>query len=52
MNDKHTQNRQYAVGPVGAIATVPSEFISSAIFEAVQGACRLGGKVAHSLRRS
>lgn len=52
MNDKNTQNRQFAVGPVGAVATVPGEFISSAIFEAVQGACRLGGKVARSLRRS
>jgi hypothetical protein len=52
MNDKNTQNRQFAVGPVGAVATVPGEFISSAIFEVVQGACRLGGKVARSLRRS
>lgn len=52
MNDKHTQKNQYAVGPVGAVATVPGEFISSAIYEAVQGACRLGGKVARSLGRS
>jgi hypothetical protein len=52
MNDKNTQNRQYAIGPVGAVATVPGEFISSAIFEAVQGVCRLSGKVARGLRRS
>jgi hypothetical protein len=52
MNDKHTQNNQSAIGPVGAIATVPGEFISSAIFEAVQGACRLSSKVARSLRSS
>ena len=52
MNDKHTQNNQSSIGPVGAVATVPGEFISSAIYEAVQGACRLGGKVARSLRRS
>ncbi len=52
MNDKNTQNRQSVVGPVGAVAMVPSEFISSAIFEAVQSACRVGGKVARSLRRS
>jgi len=52
MTDKNVQNRQSVVGPVGAVATVPSEFISAAIFEAVQGACRVGGKVARSLRRS
>ena len=52
MTDKNTQNRQHAVGPVGAVATVPGEFISSAIFEMVQGACRLGDKVARGLRRS
>ena len=52
MNDKNTQNRQYAIGPVGAVATVPGEFISTAIFEAVQGVCRLSGKVARGLRRS
>ena len=40
MNDNNTQNRQHAIGPVGAVATVPGEFISSAIFEAVQGVCR------------
>ena len=51
MADKSTQNVPYAVGPIGAVATVPGEFISGAIIEAVQGACRLGGKVARSLRR-
>ena len=39
------------VGPVGAIATVPGEFISVAIFEAVQGMCRLGSMVARGFRR-
>lgn len=52
MSDKNILNRQGVIGPVGAVATVPGEFISSAIFEAVQGACRLGGMVARSLRRS
>ena len=52
MNDNNTQNRQHAIGPVGAVATVPGEFISSAIFEAVQGVCRFSGKVARGLRRS
>ena len=54
MTDKNTQSQPgvVGVGPVGAIATVPGEFISVAIFEAVQGACRLGGKLARSLRRS
>jgi hypothetical protein len=40
------------VGPVGAVATVPGEFISTAIFEAVQGACRLGGRIARGFRHS
>lgn len=52
MTDKSNRYRQHAVGPVGAIATVPGEFIAAAIFEVVQGACRLGGKVARGLRRS
>lgn len=52
MSDKNMQNRQGVIGPVGAIATVPGEFISSAIFEAVQGACRLGDKIARRFRRS
>lgn len=52
MTDNNIQNRQSAVGLVGAVATVPGEFISSAIFEAVQGACRISGKVVRSLRRS
>ncbi len=52
MTDKNIQSRPGVIGPVGAIATVPGEFISIAIFETVQGACRLGGKLARSLRRS
>ena len=52
MTDRNTHNRGFAAGPVGPVATVPGEFISSAIFEMVQGACRLGDKVARKLRRS
>jgi hypothetical protein len=52
MSDKSTQNRANIVGPVGAVATVPGEFVSVAIFEAVQGMCRLAGKVASGLRRA
>jgi hypothetical protein len=52
MTDRHNQNRQNFVGPVGAVATVPGEFISVAIFEAVQGACRIGGKIAGRMRRA
>lgn len=46
------RNEKCVVGPVGAVATVPGEFISSAIFEAVQGACRLGDRIARGFRRS
>ncbi len=54
MTDRNTQGRPSVagVGPVGAVATVPGEFISVAIFESVQGLCRLGGKLARRLRRS
>lgn len=52
MADKSTKSAPYAVGPIGAVATVPGDFISGAIFEIVQGALRLGGKVARSMRRS
>jgi len=54
MTDKKTQNAQYTIGPIGAVATVPAEFLSSAIFEVVQGAYHLGeslGRVAGRLRR-
>lgn len=46
------RDRKNIVGPVGAVATVPGDFISSAIFEAVQGACRLGDRIARSFSRS
>lgn len=52
MTDRNEQNRQSFVGPVSAVATVPGEFVSVAIFEAVQGACRLGGRIASRFRRS
>ncbi len=54
MTGKKLQNSQYAVSPIGAVATVPAEFLSSAIFEVVQGAYHLGesiGRVAGKLRR-
>lgn len=47
-----TRDSKNIVGPVGAVATVPGEFISSAIFEAVQGVCRLGDRIARGFRRS
>ncbi len=54
MSDKIRQKNEYAGGPVGALATVPAEFLSSAIYEVVQGAYHLGesvGRVAGKLRR-
>lgn len=50
--EEHRQT-QYQVGPIGAVATVPAEFLSSAIFELVQGAYHLGeslGRIARRLR--
>lgn len=54
MSDEKRQHAQYTVGPICAVATVPAEFLSSAIFEVVQGAYHLGerlGRVAGRLRR-
>lgn len=54
MTDRKRQHNQYAVGPIGAVASVPAEFLSSAIFEVVQGAYHLGeslGRAAAKLRR-
>lgn len=54
MADKKDQHSEPAVGPIGAVATVPAEFLSSAIFEVVQGAYHLGerlGRAARHLRR-
>lgn len=54
MTDKNRQNVQYEIGPIGAIATVPAAFLSSALFEVVQGAYHLGeglGRAAGRLRR-
>ncbi len=39
------------VAPFAAVATVPGEFVSSAIFEAVQGICRAGGRIGAAARR-
>ncbi|MDH3229906.1 MAG: hypothetical protein OEN55_08955 [Alphaproteobacteria bacterium] len=54
MTDRKRQHVDYTVGPIGAVATVPAEFLSSAIFEVVQGAYHLGeslGRMAGKLRR-
>ncbi len=39
------------VAPFAAVATVPGEFVSSAIFEVVQGICRAGGRIGAAARR-
>ena len=54
MTDEKHRNVQYTIGPIGAVATVPAEFLSSAIFELVQGAYHLGeslGRAVGKLRR-
>lgn len=48
MTDNKARRNEYAVGPIGAVATVPGEFLSSAIFEAVQGAWKLGAAVSRA----
>jgi len=53
MTDRPNRRDPYTIGPMGAVATVPAEFLSSAIFEVVQGAYRLGeaiGRTAGKLR--
>lgn len=54
MTDKKRRNTEYEIGPIGAVATVPAEFLSSAIFELVHGAYHLSeriGRAAGKLRR-
>lgn len=54
MTDDKRQHEQYNVGPICAVATVPAEFLCSAIFELIQGTRHLGenlGRVAGRLRR-
>jgi len=54
MTDDKRQHEQYSVGPICAVATVPAEFLCSAIFELIQGTRHLGeglGRVAGRLRR-
>ncbi len=51
MTIRKYQEDRTAIGPMGAVATVPGEFISSAIFEAVQGACRMGEAMGRAARR-
>ncbi len=50
MTDKTRQNTAYEIGPIGAVATVPAEFLSSAIFEVVQGAYHLGPRLGRAAR--
>lgn len=51
MTDRKDYRNDTGVGPMGAIATVPGEFISSAIFEVVQGAYRAGGAIGRAFGR-
>jgi len=54
MTDDKRQQEQYSVGPICAVATVPAEFLSSAIFELIQGTRHLGeglSRVVGRLRR-
>ncbi|UCH73237.1 MAG: hypothetical protein JSU82_12855 [Rhodospirillales bacterium] len=54
MTDEKRQHEPYVVAPVFAVATIPAEFIASAIFEVIQGARHLGenlGRAAGRLRR-
>ncbi len=37
--------------PFSAVATVPGEFVSAAVYEAVCGAWRLGGRIGDAARR-
>lgn len=39
------------VAPFASVATVPGEFVSSAIFEAVQGVYRLSARIGEAVRR-
>jgi hypothetical protein len=39
------------VAPFAAVVTVPGDFVSAAIFEAVQGICRAGGRIGGAARR-
>lgn len=48
MTQRH--DNRFTVGPLAAIATVPGEFISGAIFGAVEGACRAVGAVGRMVR--
>ena len=50
MTDRKHQQSDQAVGSIGAVATVPAEFLSSAIFEVVQGAYHLGERLARAAR--
>lgn len=51
MTDKKSQHTEYKVSPIGAVAMVPAEFLSSAIFEIVQGAYHLGERIGHAASR-
>lgn len=45
-----SHEKSYTVGPLGAVATVPAEFLSSAIFGLVEGLCRAAGGLGRLLR--
>lgn len=48
MTQRH--DTKYTVGPMAAVATVPGEFVSGAIYGAVEGACRAFGAVGRVVR--
>lgn len=48
MTQRH--DNKFTVGPMAAVATVPGEFISGAIFGAVEGACRAVGLIGRAVR--
>lgn len=48
MTQRH--DKQFTVGPMAAVATVPGEFIAGAILGAVEGACRAVGFVGRAVR--
>jgi len=48
MTQRH--DNRFTVGPLAAVATVPGEFISGAIFGTVEGACRAVSTVGRMVR--
>jgi len=51
MTDERRKQAGYVAGPICAVATVPAEFLSSAIFEVVQGVYYLGESLSRAAGR-